>query len=291
MKIIQDQGGFTRLESLNELHQSLFWYVSLMAGRTFKCSTCSSRLTIHRSDVLGCLIFDTMPRIPLPKAIAASHTHRSSSPTFGDQAYHVISHRYPRILDLIVPLRSLAELAHVAKMPHTPESRSAGWCKWTPQFANAAHEILVLPRMRDFQSLTPPPEEQDGQEELREAIRVTAISFLLLVARNSAYDDMYDARYLRGRVAGLMPALQFIDWSGLEDLRLWILVISALDETGEARTYLVDHIRQLSGTLGLTGWNQIIQRVGEVAWMGRGSTSMSTRLEQDVFFDPSLVFH
>ncbi|KAH8179046.1 fungal specific transcription factor domain-containing protein [Sarocladium implicatum] len=267
MKIIQGQGGFTRLESLNELHQSLFW-----------------------SDVLGCLIFDTMPRIPLPKAIAASHTQRSATPTFGDQAYHIISHRFPRVLDMLVPLRSLAQLSKVAEMPSTPDSKTAGWCKWIPQFANAAHEVLVLPRLRDFQSLTPPPEEQDGQEELREAIRVTTLSFLLLVARNSAYDDMYDARYLRGRVAALMPALELIDWSGIEDLRLWILVISALDERGQAREYLVDQIRQLTGMLGLTGWDQILQRVGEVAWVSRGATCMSSRLEQDVFFDPSLAF-
>jgi hypothetical protein len=264
MKIIQDQGGFTRLESRSELHQSLFW-----------------------SDVLGSLIIDTVPRIPLPRAIAASNTRRCASPTFVDQSYHIFSQRFPKALDLLVPLRSLEECAYVEKLPSTPMAAKAGWRKSVIQFANAAHEVLVLSRLHDFQSYTSPL-DRDGQEELRESIRVTIITFLLMLARNGAADDMYDARFVRGRVAGLMPSIEHIDWSGIEDLRLWILVISALDETGESRMYLVDQIRLVIGSLGLAHWDEVVQRVAEVAWMGSRFSEMSTRLEQDVFFDPSL---
>jgi hypothetical protein len=219
--------------------------------------------------------------------IAASNTHRSGTRSFVDQSYHIFSQRFPKALDVLVPLRSLEECAYVAKLPTTPIATSTGWCKSVVQFANAAHEVLGLSRMSDFQSHTAPL-EGDSQDELRETIRVTIISFLLMIARNAAVDDMYDARFIRGRVAGLMPSLELLDWSGLEDLRLWILVVSALDEIGEPRTYLVDQIRRVSGGLGLTTWEEIVQRVSEVAWIGSRFSQMSTRLEQDVFFDPSL---
>jgi hypothetical protein len=204
-----------------------------------------------------------------------------------DQSYHIFSQRFPKALDLLVPLRSLEECAYVEKLPSTPMATKAGWRKSVVQFANAAHEVLVLSRMGDFQSYTFPL-DRDSQEELRECVRVSIITFLLMMARNGAVDDMYDARFVRGRVAGLMPSIEHIDWSGIEDLRLWILVISALDETGESRMYLVDQIRLVIGSLGLAHWDEVVQRVAEVAWMGSRFSQMSTRLEQDVFLDPSL---
>lgn len=61
-----------------------------------------------------------------------------------------------------------------------------------------------------------------------------------MIVRNVVVDDMYDVRFIRGCVVGLMFLLEFFDWFGFEDLRFWILVVSVFDEIGEFRMYFVD---------------------------------------------------
>ena len=80
-----------------------------------------------------------------------------------------------------------------------------------------------------------------------------------------------------------------MDWTGLEGLRLWLLVISALDELGSARTYLTEQIRVVSGEMGIMSWAGIVQKIGEVAWVDARFHVMGALLEQQVFFDPSLI--
>lgn len=79
-----------------------------------------------------------------------------------------------------------------------------------------------------------------------------------------------------------------MDWSGIEELRLWILVVAGIDELGEDRAYLTDQIREASAGMGLESWSDIVQSISEIAWVDGRMSAYSAMLEQEVYFDPLL---
>lgn len=176
----------------------------------------------------------------------------------------------------------------MANTSYSATTEAYGWCSWATQFANVTHEVLTVPRMSDLQRYSPSSSDSDLQLELREAIRISTILFLLLIARNLALGDMFDSRFHRGRVPALIRRMEFMDWSGIEELRLWILVVAGIDELGEDRAYLTDQIREASAGMGLESWSDIVQSISEIAWVDGRMSAYSAMLEQEVYFDPLL---
>jgi hypothetical protein len=58
------------------------------------------------------------------------------------------------------------------------------------------------------------------------------------------------------------------NWGQFEDLKLWILVVGAMEATEEARASLRDLLVGVVGRVGIENHSQLEARVGKLIWVG-----------------------
>lgn len=143
-------------------------------------------------------------------------------------------------------------------------------------FLLAAHKILSVPR--HIFSNSPSRSLVSNQVALREAIRLALLLFMLGQIAKLVGNHNWELNY-SGRLPALLKGAD-IDWNGLEDLELWVLVIGALHEKGSGREWLVARISRRIAWQQLT-WNEAIQRVSNILWVNEAFTEFVGVLEED----------
>ncbi|KAL6407272.1 hypothetical protein AUP68_10101 [Ilyonectria robusta] len=99
---------------------------------------------------------------------------------------------------------------------------------------------------------------------MRETIRLASLLFLTapvnyLAANMDLYSDHGDGFQK-------LLASRALDWSGLEDLELWVLVICMLTVNNEDQMGIVSRIHAIMSMNGLD-WQGVLQKLRQIAWM------------------------
>lgn len=195
--------------------------------------------------------------------------------------------------DICRVLESLSDLAHLVigrDLSRWVDDSSLG-----EPLSIVLSEALALPRLGTVPPPPAPPREDrrgggDGASgvaaaanlAMREVLRLT--SLLLLVGPVDSFACNGDLAYnLRGRVPMLLRDLEALQrlnldldldrhWAaGLEELELWVLVVSALAEVdgAEEKTWAVGQVRRVVRARGLE-WEQVMHALRQIAWIEEG---------------------
>ena len=114
---------------------------------------------------------------------------------------------------------------------------------------------------------------------MREILRLA--SLLLLSAPVDLFASNGDIAYnLRGRLPLLLRSYT-LDWTGLEELELWVLVVDALTEVGEERTWAVSQVRRVIEMRRLL-WEHVLHEIRQVAWIDGVLTAELDRLRGEI---------
>lgn len=201
---------------------------------------------------------DLPPRFAVYSGILKPVQEHGVSPVLG-QTLCVLRHRSPALWDIWPVLKTISDLTKQASTKPT-----SNWYQdtdLTQTFGIAVHDLLILPRH----------EIPDNQNDLfvaglalRETIRLASLVFL-----TGAVNHLAGTRDMRTEHGGrLRKLLRFhtLDWSGLQELELWVLVIYALTEAPEDKAWVVSRIGSIMQMNGLS-WQGVLDMLSEIAWV------------------------
>jgi hypothetical protein len=80
-----------------------------------------------------------------------------------------------------------------------------------------------------------------------------------------------------------------VDWSGFSDLRLWVLVTASLAIEDDRISWYMDEICGAAVQLGISGWNDVVEVMKSVLWMGKTFRTRNDLLTE--FFELSTVIN
>lgn len=107
---------------------------------------------------------------------------------------------------------------------------------------------------------------RDDGVALYEVLRLASLLFLsgpsTRLAGNKSGNTIVS--YHRGRLPMLLRSHK-LDWTGLEDLELWVLVIDALAETGQDQEWVLGQINRTMLVRKLS-WDDVLRIVARIAW-------------------------
>lgn len=173
--------------------------------------------------------------------------------------------------DICTLLESMSEFATAAseKSPWTNDPISKH------KLQLIVSTMLKLPRY-DILNI-----QNDGVA-LYEVLRLASLFFLSGPSMNLAgnKDGNMIISYHRGRLPTLLR-LYKLDWTGLEDLELWVLVIDGLVETGQDQEWVLG---QISRTIHMRklGWDDVLGAVARIAWADGRWTRTVDQLRADL---------
>ena len=142
-------------------------------------------------------------------------------------------------------------------------------------FLVAAHSLLSMPRVGVHQIVSSP---SPGHAALAELLRLALLLFMLGIISKVAGNYEWELNY-SGRIPNLLRAAE-VDWSGLEDLELWVLVLGALHERGHDREWLIARISQRMENLKLN-CRDMVQQFKQIVWIDEAFGETMVRLEED----------
>lgn len=133
---------------------------------------------------------------------------------------------------------------------------------WAQFLMSLTHDLLSLPRYgREYGFKY----QETSQMAMREATRIAALIFVSTVICRCSGDELYCARNYQGRAREMLIASNDSDWIGLEELRLWTLVLCAMIE--DDRTWYVEQIKQLMQECKLDTWDEVLRILRQIAWI------------------------
>ena len=168
-------------------------------------------------------------------------------------------------------LSSLPRLAHQISEPAMSPAQGA------VDIANSvlvlAHSILTLPRAATGMPQT---------TAVREIIRVTALAFVSFVLAASSQDTLYSPRHRLGQLRALLLLTKETDWIGMQELKLWVVVIGAMAEDGEDHTWLISLLLEQMRACGLSSWEELHDVLQRFAWSDSLAAHDVGRIETEV---------
>ncbi|KAJ3459254.1 hypothetical protein MRS44_015327 [Fusarium solani] len=163
--------------------------------------------------------------------------------------------RLPNHLNLCTLLESMSEFATAAR-------EKSQWTNDTiskQKLQYVVSTMLKLPR-HDISDIC------DDGVALYEVLRLASLLFLsgpsTRLAGNKSGNTIVS--YHQGRLPMLLRSHK-LDWTGLEDLELWVLVIDALAETGQDQEWVLGQINCTMLARRLS-WDDVIGTVARIAW-------------------------
>jgi hypothetical protein len=163
--------------------------------------------------------------------------------------------RLPNHLNLCTLLESMSEFATAAR-------EKSQWTNDTiskQKLQYVVSTMLKLPR-HDISDIC------DDGVALYEVLRLASLLFLsgpsTRLAGNKSGNTIVS--YHQGRLPMLLRSHK-LDWTGLEDLELWVLVIDALAETGQDQEWVLGQINCTMLARRLI-WDDVIGTVARIAW-------------------------
>jgi len=216
-------------------------------------------LTERRNDVSGSLVLDTVPRFPIPHyATGDPEPHHSHRIITFSQKWNT---RFPNLSDISDVVTSLASLVGYF------DSQRSNNGRWQEELFIALKVHPVAHKLLSMSRFTVRAEANVSSSGLliREILRLTCLLFIgLLKDLCRVFPTGVPENKLR--LTRLLTE-GAVDWSTFMDLRLWVLMVSALAEEGERRWY-VSEIAWTMKYLGLTTWDDALKILKELIWIG-----------------------
>lgn len=217
-------------------------------------------------DVLGSLVEDKEPRFSLPTQMDLCTTKRRKLWT---QSY--LHERRPGLQNLLpsvdCALQLVSQLA--AMLSENRPCKGMALNIMLP-VATIAHNILSLPKLPveavDTVSRGRLSEATPSQA-IAELARLSGLSMVALVMKASSGDTQYCDARRKHPVRELMQCTTDQDWIGLDDLRLWVVVIHFLLETKRGRQWFLCEITRLLTKGSAQSWDGLLARLHRVAWV------------------------
>lgn len=186
----------------------------------------------------------------------------------------ILQHRSPHLSDICPVLKSLADLAQLYT--------GRGPNHWAEDSSLSEVLSIVVSTALNTKRLGIPDDPSDSSSAglaMREILRLA--SLLLLSAPVDLFASNGDIAYnLRGRLPLLLRSYT-LDWTGLEELELWVLVVDALTEVGEERTWAVSQVRRVIEMRRLL-WEHVLHEIRQVAWIDGVLTAELDRLRGEI---------
>lgn len=163
--------------------------------------------------------------------------------------------RLPDHLNLCSLLESMSEFATTAR----EKSRWTNDTISRQRLQYVVSTMLKLPR-HDISNI------RDDSVALYEVLRLASLLFLsgpsTRLAGNKGGNTIVS--YHQGRLPMLLRSHR-LDWTGLQDLELWVLVIDALAETCQDQEWLLGQINHTMLARRLS-WDDVLGAVAGIAW-------------------------
>lgn len=264
--MIQVRGGYASVGS-KYIQNAMLWSVDMPCSR-------SLLIVITRTDMCGSLNIDSHPHFGLE-----SSQNQFSNPSLQPsdalpialaRCIAVLQHRSPSFTDLCVVLRHLSQLALM--VPKIPSKEWMQDTKVVQAITKASYMVLNLPRQGERP-------EHDNEGALYEIFRLAALLFV--IGPVCTLSDEKDI--MLGKV-GCLPALlraEIVDWTGLEELELWVLFLGARIEDGEDRDSLVSRICRRLKALGL-GVKALDYVLHDIVWVDQALEEDTDLLKREI---------
>lgn len=190
-------------------------------------------------------------------------------------ASETISELQHRSADFVILCTIFEHMSVVVKIASTiPYEKWQSDLEMQSNFLVAAHRLLSMPRFGVHDVVG----SSSGHVALTEALRLALLLFMLGPISKMAGNHEWEWNY-SGRIPSLLKAAE-VDWSRLEDLELWVVVLGALHERGDDREWLVARISQRMKGLRLD-WRGMIQILRRIVWIDEAFAEAMARLEED----------
>ncbi|KAH8811310.1 hypothetical protein F5884DRAFT_749701 [Xylogone sp. PMI_703] len=248
-KMIQGRGG---LKALNSTHLEMM---------------------VSWSDIVGCLALDITPRFEafaIPVDQAQLHI---ISPTLNSMITSLYK-RSPELSDicqLLIELSLLVELISDKALTQWYNQED-----WLRTLGRVLYYILQLPR---YETLNFLDTVAMGRLEIHEVIRLASIMFLSAPVGCIGGNGDIILTY-RGRLPRLLRS-QTLDWTSLEELQLWVLIVDALVENEEHRQWILLEIKIIMLRNGFT-WERVLHIIREIAWLDNIFSEDLEKLEREL---------
>ncbi|KAH7131038.1 hypothetical protein EDB81DRAFT_859671 [Dactylonectria macrodidyma] len=216
-------------------------------------------LVWKRSDVIGSLALDTMPSFPLHEAIMDQVEGHPMSSVLSI-SISALMRDFATLWDICPLLESLSSLTALAS-----KKQPTYWYKdtqLTHSFTRFVHAMLTVPRYTI-------PDAEDPLAPglaMREILRLGSLVFITSPVNHLASNRDFKTPH-GGRLRQLLNS-STLDWSGLEHLELWVLVVSVVadGEDDESKSDIVSRIQSIKRTQGLN-WHGVLEVLRAIAWI------------------------
>ncbi|PMD44507.1 hypothetical protein L207DRAFT_525832 [Hyaloscypha variabilis F] len=230
-------------------------------------------------DISGSFIFDIAPFFPRPHHLLTQVASKAVPSTIL-QRWNA---KFPELSDITTFLIDAASLTSYI------DERAIEGVIWKDDmfvsrtFNGVVHQLLSL--QRDTEALeagiTSP------QIVMREAMRrACIILFALLRDKFSVHPSGMSQH--SNSVKELLSQHP-VDWSGFSDLHLWVLVTTSFAIEDDKISWYMDEIRGAAVQLGISGWNDVVEVMKSVLWMGKTFRTRNDLLKD--FFELSTVIN
>ncbi|KAM0431310.1 hypothetical protein ACHAPT_005284 [Fusarium lateritium] len=210
------------------------------------------KMTLPWTNLTGSMMADTFPYFEPPKV---QLQRQDISPTLSTVT-GTLQKRLPGHSNLCTVLESMSDFTTTAR----------GKSQWTTdpimnqELQSVVFMMLSLPRHDALDA-------QDDGDALHEAIRLALLLFIsgpsVTLAGNK--DGNRIISYHHGRLPMLLRS-HHLDWAGLEDLELWVLVIAALVEIGDDQEWVLGQINHKMLVRDLN-WDSILGVLAQISWI------------------------
>lgn len=148
-----------------------------------------------------------------------------------------------------------------------------------------AHDVLALPRLTYGKTSTRRPEAMfqiTPACAAAELIRISVLSMLSTVITTTSGDSLYCATRRKFPMQQLVTLTEEGVGIGWEELRLWVIVIQTLMETGSARLWCLDQITHAMSLLLLRSWDDLMCCIRQVIWIEKAAILEMAQLKSDI---------
>jgi hypothetical protein len=224
---------------------------------------------MYRSDLVGSLSLDVPPQFAVSVSILKQMQEHATSPVLS-RTISALQHCSLTLADICPLLGSLSGLTELAAKK--PPSHWYDDTSLTQTLSLAAYDMLNLPRHEI-------PEDHNNPSAaglaMPEAIRQASLLFLTAPVNYLAGNRGLNTNH-RHRLPKLLRS-NALDWSGLEELELWVLIIGALIEMDEERVWIIGRINRIMQMSGLD-WQGVLHVLWQIAWTDSVSSVEMDRL-------------
>jgi hypothetical protein len=134
------------------------------------------------------------------------------------------------------------------------------------------HIVLSLPRPMQFNTTSP-------LCAIAALVRMSVIAMLSTVITTTSGDTLYCVGRRRTHARELLVQCEHV-WVWAE-LKMWVLVIQALIETGP-RAWLLNEITEAMAGLSLSSWDELVATLQRVVWVDKAAMTEMQHLRNEL---------